>query len=30
MAGVNVGDGELLQTLTDFELSGFDVTASNL
>ena len=30
MAGVNVGDWELLQTLTDFELSGFDVTASDL
>jgi hypothetical protein len=30
MAEVNVGDGELLQTLTDFELGGFDVTASDL
>jgi hypothetical protein len=30
IAQVNVGDGELLQILTDFELDGFHVAASDL
>jgi hypothetical protein len=30
IAEVNVGDGELLQILTDFEQGGFHVAASDL
>ena len=30
IAEINVGDGKLLQILTDFELGGFHVAASDL